>query len=103
MFEKSGPTTGNGLGCTPRKRLLDFLNGLDFSVVVPNRLAHDDEEGLTAAGFVPEPTYFHDEPTNYFDSPNNARRATAGIQGQGSRNLGAMADSSLFKLNVPMF
>src|ERR1700722_20333558 len=48
MF-KSGPRGDNGLGYT-KEEMLHFLNTLNFSVIVPNRLAHDDD-GLTTAGF----------------------------------------------------
>ena len=69
MFE-SGPTGDNGLGYT-KEGMLHFLNALDFSVVVPNRLAHDDE-GLTAAGFV-ESHLYPRRTTNYFAVPTERR------------------------------
>ena len=69
MFE-SGPTGDNGLGYT-KEEMLHFLNTLDFSVIVPNRLAHDDN-GLTTAGFV-ESHLYPRRTTNYFAVPTERR------------------------------
>ena len=69
MFE-SGPTGDNGLGYT-KEEILHFLNALDFSVIVPNRLAHDDN-GLTTAGFV-ESHLYPRRTTNYFAVPTERR------------------------------
>lgn len=69
MFE-SGPTGEDGLGYT-KDELLSFLSSLDFSVIVPNRLAHDDQ-GLTAAGFL-ESHLYPRRTTNYFAVPTERR------------------------------
>jgi len=69
MFE-SGPTAENGLGYT-KEEMLHFLSSLDFSVVVPNRLAHEDN-GLTDAGFV-ESHLYPRRTTNYFAVPSERR------------------------------
>ena len=69
MFE-SGPTGDNGLGYT-KQEIFQFLNTLDFSIVVPNRVAHDDN-GLTAAGFV-ESHLYPRRTTNYFAVPTERR------------------------------
>jgi FkbM family methyltransferase len=69
MFE-SGPCAGDGLGYT-KEELFSFLHSLDFSVVVPNRLAHDDD-GLTTAGFV-ESHLYPRRTTNYFAVPKERR------------------------------
>jgi hypothetical protein len=47
------------------------LNSLDYSVIVPNRLAHDDD-GLTTAGFV-ESHLYPRRTTNYFAVPSERR------------------------------
>jgi FkbM family methyltransferase len=69
MFE-SGPTGDNGLGYT-KEEMVHFLNTLNFSVIVPNRLAHDDN-GLTTAGFV-ESHLYPRRTTNYFAVPTERR------------------------------
>jgi FkbM family methyltransferase len=69
MFE-SGPTGNNGLGYT-KEAMLNFLNEINFCVVVPNRLAHDDD-GLSVAGFV-ESHLYPRRTTNYFAVPTERR------------------------------
>lgn len=69
MFE-SGPAAADGLGYT-KENLVSFLNSFDFSVVVPNRLAHDDD-GLTTAGFI-ESHLYPRRTTNYFAVPKERR------------------------------
>jgi FkbM family methyltransferase len=69
MFE-SGPTGNDGLGYT-KEEILNFLNSLDFSVIVPNRLAHEDH-GLTTIGFV-ESHLYPRRTTNYFAVPKERR------------------------------
>jgi hypothetical protein len=69
MFE-SGPKGDDGLGYT-KEEILNFLNSLDFSVIVPNRLAHDDD-GLTTAGFI-ESHLYPRRTTNYFAIPTERR------------------------------
>jgi hypothetical protein len=69
MFE-SGPQADDGLGYT-KEAILDFLNSHDFSVVVPNRVAHDDD-GLTSAGFI-ESHLYPRRTTNYFAIPTERR------------------------------
>jgi FkbM family methyltransferase len=69
MFE-SGPAAADGLGYSQEDRLR-FLNSFDFSVVVPNRLAHDDD-GLTSTGFV-ESHLYPRRTTNYFAVPTERR------------------------------
>jgi FkbM family methyltransferase len=69
MFE-SGPSGGDGLGYT-KEAMIHFLNSLDYSVIVPNRLAHDDD-GLTTAGFV-ESHLYPRRTTNYFAVPSERR------------------------------
>jgi FkbM family methyltransferase len=69
MFE-SGPTADDGLGYT-KEEIFQFLNALNYSVIVPNRLAHEDN-GLTAAGFV-ESHLYPRRTTNYFAVPTERR------------------------------
>jgi FkbM family methyltransferase len=69
MFE-SGPQADDGLGYT-KEAILDFLNSQDFSVVVPNRVAHNDD-GLTEAGFI-ESHLYPRRTTNYFAIPTERR------------------------------
>jgi len=69
MFE-SGPTGNNGLGYS-KEELLSFMTSLDFAVIVPNRLAHDDD-GLTAVGFI-ESHLYPRRTTNYFAVPIERR------------------------------
>jgi FkbM family methyltransferase len=69
MFE-SGPSQDDGLGYT-KEGMIGFLNSLDFSVVVPNRVAHNDD-GLTAAGFI-ESHLYPRRTTNYFAIPIERR------------------------------
>jgi FkbM family methyltransferase len=69
MFE-SGPKGDDGLGYS-KEEILNFLNSLGFSVVVPNRLAHDDD-GLTTVGFI-ESHLYPRRTTNYFAIPTERR------------------------------
>jgi hypothetical protein len=69
MFE-SGPNGDDGLAYS-KEEILDFLNSLDFSVVVPNRVAHNDD-GLSTAGFV-ESHLYPRRTTNYFAIPKERR------------------------------
>jgi FkbM family methyltransferase len=69
MFE-SGPQTDDGLGYT-KQAMFDFLSSNEFSVVVPNRVAHVDE-GLTATGFI-ESHLYPRRTTNYFAVPIERR------------------------------
>lgn len=69
MFE-SAPTGDNGLGYT-KVEMMNFMNSLDFAVIVPNRLAHEDD-GLTAVGFI-ESHLYPRRTTNYFAVPTERR------------------------------
>ncbi len=69
MFE-SGPQANDGLGYT-KEGILNFLDSHDFSVVVPNRVAHNDP-GLTMAGFI-ESHLYPRRSTNYFAIPAERR------------------------------
>jgi FkbM family methyltransferase len=69
MFE-SAPSQDDGLGYT-KEGMVNFLNALDFCVVVPNRVAHNDN-GLTAAGFI-ESHLYPRRTTNYFAIPTERR------------------------------
>jgi FkbM family methyltransferase len=69
MFE-SAPGQDDGLGYS-KEGMITFLNALDFSIVVPNRVAHNDN-GLTAAGFI-ESHLYPRRTTNYFAIPAERR------------------------------
>jgi FkbM family methyltransferase len=69
MFE-SGPSENDGLGYT-KEDMLNFLDAIGFAVVVPNRVAHNDE-GLSTAGFV-ESHLYPRRTTNYFAIPRERR------------------------------
>jgi FkbM family methyltransferase len=69
MFE-SGPQTEDGLGYT-KEAMFDFLGSKEFSVIVPNRVAHDDA-GLTSTGFI-ESHLYPRRTTNYFAVPIERR------------------------------
>lgn len=69
MFE-SGPQSEDGLGYT-KEAMWDFLAANEFAVVVPNRVAHDDN-GLTRDGFV-ESHLYPPRTTNYFAIPIERR------------------------------
>jgi FkbM family methyltransferase len=69
MFE-SGPSANDGLGYT-KDDMLDFFDSMGFAVVVPNRVAHNDE-GLSTAGFV-ESHLYPRRTTNYFAIPRERR------------------------------
>jgi FkbM family methyltransferase len=69
MFE-SGPSENDGLGYT-KEDMLNFFDSMGFAVVVPNRVAHNDE-GLSTAGFV-ESHLYPRRTTNYFAIPKERR------------------------------
>jgi FkbM family methyltransferase len=69
MFE-SGPQTEDGLGYT-KEAMFDFLSSNEFSVIVPNRVAHEGE-GLTSIGFI-ESHLYPRRTTNYFAVPMERR------------------------------
>jgi FkbM family methyltransferase len=69
MFE-SGPQEDDGLGYT-KEALYEFLGANGYSVLVPNRVAHDDD-GLTSSGFVESHRYPR-RTTNYFAIPGERR------------------------------
>ena len=69
MFE-SGPQGDDGLGYT-KEALYDFLAANGYSVLVPNRVAHDDD-GLTSSGFIESHRYPR-RTTNYFAIPVERR------------------------------
>jgi FkbM family methyltransferase len=69
MFE-SGPQGDDGLGYT-KEALYEFLVANGYSVLVPNRVAHDDD-GLTLSGFIESHRYPR-RTTNYFAIPVQRR------------------------------
>lgn len=69
MFE-SAPEAANGLGYT-KEAIHDFLTENAFSVVVPNRVAHEGD-GLTSIGFI-ESHWYPRRTTNYFAVPFERR------------------------------
>jgi FkbM family methyltransferase len=69
MFE-SGPQVDDGLGYT-KEAIYDFLASNDFSVLVPNRVAHNGD-ALTLTGFI-ESHWFPRRTTNYFAIPTERR------------------------------
>jgi FkbM family methyltransferase len=69
MFE-SGPQEDDGLGYT-KGALHEFLGVNGYSVLVPNRVAHDDD-GLTMSGFIESHCYPR-RTTNYFAIPVERR------------------------------
>src|ERR1700678_2411186 len=62
MFE-SGPQADDGLGYS-KEAIYDFLISQDYSVFVPNRVAHNGD-GLTLTGFI-DSHIFPRRTTNYF-------------------------------------
>lgn len=70
MFE-SGPQAQDGLGYT-KEAMYEFFVAHDFALIVPNRLAHDDD-GLTLSGFIESHRYPF-RTTNYFAVPIERRR-----------------------------
>ncbi|HEX3847017.1 MAG TPA: FkbM family methyltransferase [Steroidobacteraceae bacterium] len=81
MFE-SGPAQDDGLGYT-KDGLFQHLSSLEFSLVVPNRVAHLDD-GLTLAGFI-ESHLYPRRTTNYFAIPRERR---AEFRDRARRTLG---------------
>jgi FkbM family methyltransferase len=69
MFE-SGPQEEDGLGYT-KEALYEFLGANGYSVLVPNRVAHNDD-GLTSSGFIESHRYPR-RTTNYFAIPLERR------------------------------
>lgn len=69
MFE-SGPEEHEVLGYT-KSELYEFFDRLGFAVIVPNRVAHNDE-GLTMPGFL-ESHLYPRRTTNYFAIPKERR------------------------------
>jgi FkbM family methyltransferase len=69
MFE-SAPQTDNGLGYT-KEAIFEFLSSGDYCVLVPNRVAHNDD-GLTLNGFS-ESHLYPRRTTNYFAVPRERR------------------------------
>ena len=69
MFE-SAPQTADGLGYT-KEAMHGFLTENDFSVIVPNRVAHDGD-GLSSIGFI-ESHWYPRRATNYFAVPFERR------------------------------
>lgn len=69
MFE-SGPPTDDGLGYS-KEGIYDFLTGNDFAVLVPNRVAHNDD-GMSSTGFLESHRYPR-RTTNYFAIPTERR------------------------------
>jgi FkbM family methyltransferase len=69
MFE-SAPAQDDGLGYT-HEELFEHLSSLEFSLIVPNRVAHQDD-GLTLAGFL-ESHLYPRRTTNYFAIPCERR------------------------------
>jgi hypothetical protein len=69
MFE-SGPSENNALGYT-KEDTLYFFDSMGFAMVVPKRVAHNDE-GLSTAGFV-ESHLYPRRTTNYFAIPKERR------------------------------
>lgn len=69
MFE-SAPLDGRCLGYT-KEAMFEFLTSMNYTILVPNRLAHDGE-GLTLESFV-ESHWYPRRTTNYFSVPNERR------------------------------
>jgi FkbM family methyltransferase len=69
MFE-SGPQEDDGLGYS-KEALFEFLAANGYAVLVPNRVAHDDD-GLTSSGFIESHRYPR-RTTNYFAIPVERR------------------------------
>jgi FkbM family methyltransferase len=69
MFE-SGPQLKNELGYT-KEELYEFLSSLDYVVLIPNRVAHNDV-GLSQDGFI-ESHLYPRRTTNYFAIPKERR------------------------------
>lgn len=69
MFE-SGPPTEDGLGYT-KESMFEFLHAMSYAILIPNRLAHNDE-GLELAGFI-ESHLYPRRTTNYFAVPKERR------------------------------
>ena len=69
MFE-SAPQTDDGLGYT-KEAIFEFLSSVDYCLVVPNRVAHNDD-GLTLTGFN-ESHLYPRRTTNYFAIPSERR------------------------------
>lgn len=89
MFE-SAPPADDGGGDT-KEALYDFLLSNDYSLFVPNRVAHNDP-GLTRLGFL-ESHLYPRRTTNYFAIPNERR---AEIQGNARDILGISSETPLF-------
>jgi FkbM family methyltransferase len=71
MFE-SGAPADDGLGYS-KEDMYEFLAAHDFSLVVPNRVAHNDD-GLTISAFM-ESHLYPFRTTNYFAIPTERRLA----------------------------
>jgi FkbM family methyltransferase len=71
MFE-SGAPVDDGLGYS-KEAMYEFLAAHDFSIVVPNRVAHNDG-GLDRSGFI-ESHLYPRRTTNYFAIPAERRIA----------------------------
>ena len=69
LFE-SGPPIENALGYTKDQLWIEYSK-LDYVIVIPNRLPHDDRE-LDHAGFIEAHTYPR-RTTNYFAVPREKR------------------------------
>jgi FkbM family methyltransferase len=69
MFE-SGAPVDDGLGYT-KEHMYEFLAARNFSIVLPNRVAHNDD-GLSLAGFI-ESHVYPPRTTNYFAIPVERR------------------------------
>jgi FkbM family methyltransferase len=69
MFESGAPVQ-DGLGYS-KEAMYEFLSTHDFSIVVPNRVAHNDD-GLDLQGFV-ESHLYPRRTTNYFAIPKERR------------------------------
>jgi FkbM family methyltransferase len=69
MFE-SGPVSDDGLGYS-KEELFAWLHERDYTILVPNRVAHDDA-GLNIEGFL-EGHLYPRRTTNYFAVPRERR------------------------------
>jgi FkbM family methyltransferase len=69
MFE-SAPQVEDGLGYT-KEAMYEFLTSNGFSILAPNRVAHDDP-GLSMQGFL-ESHWYPRRTTNYFAIPTERR------------------------------
>ncbi len=70
IMVESAPQTDDGLGYT-KDAIFEFLSSVNYCVVVPNRVAHDDD-GLTLTGFI-ESHLYPRRTTNYFAIPTERR------------------------------